>query len=106
MNNLSNAERETILTMQADDRSKWHCFCDDPVMAARLDKLGAKRIREHMGGIEFELDAAQVLLRKGRKVMSEEVRLAMGQRLRASRTTDAKQANMARLEDGDGTLDD
>lgn len=127
MNNLSNAERETILTMVADDRNRWHCFCDDPVMAARLDKLGAKRIREHLGGVEFELDAGQVLLRKGKKPVSDEARQKARERmatynagrnegLKASNgetgtgdpqhsyaysTTVAEQANRARLEGGE-----
>ena len=58
MNDLANEERETHLNMVADDREWWIVTTDDPVMAARFDKVaeGAP-----MGwGKTYRLHASQV----------------------------------------------
>lgn len=65
MSNLSNAERETHINMTAEDRSKWTVFTDDPVMIRKLDKI-AKCTGKHGEGKYYELEKAQVSLRKKR----------------------------------------
>lgn len=70
MSNLSNAERETHINMTAEDRSKWAVFTDDPVMIRKLDKI-AKCTGKHGEGKYYELDKAQVSLRK-KRVLTEE----------------------------------
>ena len=83
MTTLTNAERETILTMTADDRQTWHVFSDDPVMIARLERMGATRTETRGDSAFFTLTADQVLLRRGKRRLSEETRIAQAQRLRA-----------------------
>lgn len=62
---LANAERETHLNMVAGDRDTWHVYSDDPVMMTRLERIGAKPVREEShGGKHYTLRADQLLLRK------------------------------------------
>ena len=86
-NDLSNAERETILTQTADDRGAWHIFTDDPIMERRLQRIGATRLASRPGSAEFELRADQVLIRGGKRHVSAEQRRAAGQRLADWRAT-------------------
>jgi hypothetical protein len=44
MRDFTNAERETHLNMVAGDRDIWHVYSDDPVMMARLERIGAKTV--------------------------------------------------------------
>lgn len=76
--------------MTGDNRQTWYVFCDDPVMVARLEKIGAERVRSVGEGAEFVLRADQVLLRRGKRQLSEETRLAAAARLRASTRIEAK----------------
>jgi hypothetical protein len=84
---LSNAERETHLSMVAQDRSIWHVYSDDPVMLRRIEAIGAKLIRIAADGLgrHYELPANQVSLRNVRKPMSEEQRARLADRMRALR---------------------
>lgn len=83
-NELSNAERETHLNLIADDRSVWEVFSDDPVMMARLDKI-AEVAEVVGGGKRYRLRADQVVLRTGKRRVSEAQRLQMAERLRNMR---------------------
>ena len=87
MLDLTNEERETTLSMVADDRNTWIVFSDDPVMVARFRRIGAKEVEGRKGetGVHFTLDASQVLLRKGKRKLSDEARAASAERLRAGK---------------------
>ena len=84
---LTNEERETTLSMVADDRGQWAVFSDDPVMIARLRRCGALEIQGRKGavGINFTLKAEQVLIRRGKRHMTDETRAASAARLQSSK---------------------
>lgn len=63
MATLTNEERETHINMVADDRSVWEVYSDDPVMMARLDKIGVA-YKTTAVGKWYRLNAKQVSLRK------------------------------------------
>ena len=79
-------EQETILNMTADDRGRWHVFCDDPVMIRTFERIDAEFVRDVGVGKEFILRSDQVFLRKGKRKMSDEQRAAAVKRLNNSRT--------------------
>lgn len=82
MNDLSNAERETMLNMPADDRSSWIVFSDDHVMMRRLEGANAEFIRNVGAGKEYRLKAEQVLIRKGKRTVSDEQRRKSAERMK------------------------
>ena len=90
---LTNEERETHLNMTADDRGVWIVYSDDPVMIARLERIGAKLTENAPDGIgrHYALSTDQVLLRKGKRQLSDATRGGMAARLAehraASRST-------------------
>lgn len=86
---LTQQEQETHLSMTADDRGKWHAYSDDPVMQRRLEAIGATVVRVAADGIgkHYELDASKILLRKGKRRVSEAQRIESSMRLRALRAT-------------------
>ncbi len=83
MQELTNAERETILTMTADDRTQWIVFRDDPVLQRKLEKIGATLTEDRNGSRFYTLPANQVTLRAPVKAReyTEEERAAIGVRL-------------------------
>ena len=85
MNDLTNAERETILTLSADDRGTWNVFCDDPVMIRKLEKIGATLTEDKMGGKVYTLPAACVLLRKqpAKRQLTDDQRAELAARMRS-----------------------
>lgn len=83
-NELSNAERETHLNMTADDRSTWIVFTDDPVMMRKLDVV-AESAKAVGAGKEYRLRADQVLIRKGKRFVSDEIRRKSAERLNLHR---------------------
>lgn len=87
MNDLSNAERETMLNMPADDRSGWIVFSDDPVMMRKLEKANAEFVRNVGAGKEYRLKAEQVTFRRGKKQLSEEAKAKLSERMRRLRQT-------------------
>ena len=89
---MTRAEQETVISQSADDRSAWRVWTDDPIMARRLEKLGAARLPSRPGCAEFELHADQVLIRRGKRSTSEATRAAAGQRLAAARTASKEKA--------------
>ncbi len=82
MNELQPEERETHFNMTGDDHQQWTVFTDDPYWIRRLDKI---TIGKPVGnGKEYTLRADQVLVRTGKKQLSDEAKAAMGQRLQES----------------------
>jgi len=83
----TNAERETHLNLVADDRSYWHVASNDPVMVGRLHRIGAELVRVVGETHFYRLRADQVLIRKGKRQMSERARIESAERLRSVSTT-------------------
>ena len=104
MADLTNAERETHLSMTAEDRSVWTIGTDDPVMQRRFESIGATLTKERGGSKWYTLPANQISLRNPPKPMSEERKAELAIQLRsraaASVITGAKMANSAF--DGEG----
>ena len=91
----TNDERETHINLSAADRTKWEIACDDPVMIARIEKAGHKPVRVK-GEVKFyEVPYAAVLLRKGKREVSEATRQAMAERLKNLRTTGGSEGQTA-----------
>lgn len=83
----TNAERETHLNQVADDRSTWEAASNDPVMVGRLQRIGAVLVRTVGDTHFYRLRADQVVIRSGKRKMSERARIESAERLRsASRT--------------------
>ena len=85
MGNLTLEEQETCFNIIASDRSKVHVFTDDPVWIARLDKV-SEAVRNTGEGKEYILRIEQLVVRKGKKHMSDEQRAAMSERMRKLRS--------------------
>lgn len=81
-NDLSSAERETMLNMAADDRSGWIVFSDDDVMMRRIESANAEFVRVVGAGKEYRLRADQVLIRKGKRTVSNEQRQKSSERMK------------------------
>lgn len=97
---LTLQEMETHFNMSADNRATWHVYSDDPVMMRRLESVGATFVRgDSFGGKHYTLRADQILIRKGKRALSEDTRVQLAERLRALRptpsTTETEQANRA-----------
>ena len=80
MGNLTLEEQETCFNIIANDRNKVHVFSDDPVWIARLDKI-SEAIKVTGEGKEYILRIDQLVVRKGKKHVSEEQRANMSKRL-------------------------
>lgn len=74
-------ERETHLNMTGDDRQTWEVFTDDPVMIGRLDKI-SEAIKTVGEGKVYRLRADQVLLRKGKRAVSDAQRKKLAERMK------------------------
>jgi len=85
MGNLTLEEQETCFNIIANDRNKVHVFSDDPVWIARLDKI-SEAIRVTGECKEYILRIDQLVVRKGKKHVSEEQRVAMSERMRKLRS--------------------
>ena len=62
MDKLTVEDQETLITMDAVDRSVWHVYSSDPSYIAKLNKI-AEPVRVDDWGTTYELSARQVLLR-------------------------------------------
>lgn len=107
MAELTNAERETHISMCADDRSTWTIGTDDPVMQRRFEAVGATLTCTRGEWREYTLPANQISLRNPSKPMSEERKAVQAEKLRAYRETSmivgAKQTNRALYDSGEAT---
>ena len=74
---LDRSERETHLNMTGDNHDVWEVFSDDPFMIRRIEALGVKPIEAVGAGFIYQLSADQVLLRKGKRKVSDAQREAM-----------------------------
>jgi hypothetical protein len=72
-------ERETMFNMTGNNHNEWIVFSDDPYWMRRLDKV-ATVIRIVGKGKEYRLRAEQVVLRMGKKQLSEEQRVNLSKR--------------------------
>lgn len=81
MADLTNAERETYISMTADNRDTWHIFSDDPVMQRRFESIGATLTKERGGSKWYTLPANQISLRNPSK-LTEEQREELSRRAR------------------------
>ncbi|MEZ4622079.1 MAG: hypothetical protein R2867_42135 [Caldilineaceae bacterium] len=88
---MSASERETHLNMTGDDHRTWEVFTDDPFWQRRLEKFTApwKIVGE---GRHYRLNADQMLIRRGRRRVSDETRQALQQRLQTSHSTGSFEA--------------
>ena len=87
MAELTNAERETCISMTADNRDEWQIFSDDPVMQRRFEAVGATLVKARGGAKFYTLPANQISLRNQPKPMSEERKAIQAERLRALRNS-------------------
>ena len=68
---LQPEERETHLNMTGDDHATWIVYSDDPFWQRRFEKLGIEFVEVAGGGREYRLNADMVLIRKGKRAVSE-----------------------------------
>lgn len=81
---LTLEERETAVMQNASDRGKWVIYTDDPVMIAKLERLGMPAVVRADGiGREYIVDANQVSFRR-KRVLSEEEKERRRERARRS----------------------
>lgn len=78
------SERETMMNLIASDRTSWEVFTDDPIMIAKFERIGAELIRVDKGGDGkfFKLRADQVVLRTGKRQVTEEQRQSAKENMR------------------------
>ena len=104
MADLTNAERETRISMTADDRSMWAIGTDDPVMQRRFEAVGATLVKARGEWREYTLPVNQISLRNPSKPMSEERKAHLANQLRslaaAPVISGAKTANRGNGDEG------
>lgn len=90
---LSLEEREIHINQNADDRSVWSIYTDDPVWIKRLNKIvdkaseGSGVTREEAGiGFRYLMPVKYVAIRPPRKLSAEQ-KARLAQRLANSRKT-------------------
>lgn len=92
---LSPEERETIISMTGDNHDTWIVYSDDPYWQRRLEKLGIQPFEVRGARRKYRLRADQVLLRKGKPLISEQTRQARAARLQTASATGLLEANRA-----------
>lgn len=80
MANQTADEMETHFNIVASDRKTVIVFSDDPVWVARLDKIATGTVCGD--GKEYKLHIDQLVIRKGKKQMSDAQKQAAGDRMR------------------------
>lgn len=81
MANQTLDEMETVFCIVASDRDVVTVFSDDPVWMRRLDKIGTF-VRNTGEGREYTLRADQILVRKGKRQVSDVQRAASVEKMR------------------------
>ena len=81
MAELTNAERETHISMCADDRSMWAIGTDDAYWQRRFEAVGAALTKVRGDWREYTLPANQISLRNPSR-LTEEQREKLAQRAR------------------------
>lgn len=82
MSNLTLEEMETNINMVAANRSVWEVSSDDPVMQRKLEKANAKLIKEKDGCKFYQMDAAQITFRKGKRQLSTAQKERLSERMK------------------------
>jgi len=102
MRDLTLEERETAVMQSADDRGTWKIYTDDPVMIAKLERLGMPCvIREDGIGREYIVEANQVSFRR-KRIMTEEEKKIRGDRARRAFGHGSKDKERTEVEVCDG----
>jgi hypothetical protein len=57
--------------MTGDNHAQWEVFTDDPYWIRRLEKMGIQPFAKVGFGFKYKLSADQVLIRKGKRHVSE-----------------------------------
>jgi hypothetical protein len=84
MRDLTLEERETAIMQSADDRGTWKIYTDDPVMIAKLERMGMPAVVRDDGiGREYLVEANQVSFRR-KRVMSEDEKMKRRERAKAA----------------------
>ena len=84
--NKTQAEIETHLNMSAENRDAWEMATDDDVMKRRMERMGIAPTRKQGDVCFYALTGANVVIRKGKRQMSEAQRAQAAERLRSMRT--------------------
>ena len=79
-NDLSSMEQETHFNITGDNRDVVHVFSDDSMWIRRLDKLATGT--SCGAGKKYELNIDQLVIRKGKRSVSDASRLASAERMR------------------------
>lgn len=93
-------EIETAFYQNAANRKEWSVFTEDPVWVRKLEKIGAVLVRDNLnGGKTYTLRADQVLVRAGKRQVSDEQKAKSAERM-AKMNANAKRTREfdARLE--------
>ena len=75
-------EIETHLNMSAVDRDAWEMATDDDVMKRRMERMGIAPTRKQGDVCFYQLTSANIVIRKGKRAMSEAQRLQAAERMR------------------------
>jgi len=76
---------ETAFYQNAEDRSKWQVFSDDPYWQRKLEKAGAVLVKAGGDGKTYTLRQDQVLIRVGKRAVSKAQRDSAAIRMRNMR---------------------
>lgn len=74
-------EQEIHFSMSADNPKKWEAYTDYPKWQRKLEKIGAKLIKDDGVGKHYTLDASQLSIKSKRTPMSKEQRQLAAERL-------------------------
>lgn len=87
--------RETHLNMMAHDHRTWELFTDDPYWIRRMEKLGIEPTEKVGDGFLYRLLADQVLIRKGKRQVSDKQRQIAAERMKLLRDRQATAKSMS-----------
>lgn len=74
--------RETHLNMTADNHGEWEAFTDDPYWIRRMERLGVQPTQKVGEGYKYTLRADQVLVRAGKRTVSDAQRAKSAERMK------------------------
>lgn len=86
--------RETHLNMMAHDHKTWELFSDDPYWIRRMEKLGIEPTEKVGEGFMYTLRSDQVLVRKGKRTVSDRQRRVAAERMKLLRGGQAVEKSM------------
>ncbi len=75
-------EIETHLNMSAVNRDAWEMATDDDVMKRRMERMGIAPTRKQGDVCFYQLTSANIVIRKGKRAMSEAQRLQAAERMK------------------------